>query len=250
VVTPFAHLLLEWLAYAVGGAIYWRGRELASQPPEAWRRLGIAAGAVAGAALGSKLLYWLDYREALAGAPLVAWLSGKTIVGGLLGGLIGVETVKKAIGWSRSTGDAFAVPLLVGIVIGRLGCQLADVHDLTYGTPTALPWGWDYGDGVPRHPVSLYEIVALFGLCVPMLRRSLPNAVEGDRFRALMVAYLAIRLVLDFLKPPYGAPATGVPVPGAGAGLTMLQWACVAGLAYYARDVRRWLAPRATTAPA
>ena len=37
---------------------------------------------------------------------------------------------------------------------------------MTYGTPTALPWGVDFGDGVPRHPVQLYEaatMAAFFG---------------------------------------------------------------------------------------
>lgn len=200
---------------------------------------------MSGAALGSKLLYWLDYRAALDGAPLIAWLSGKTIVGGLLGGLIGVETVKRAIGWTRSTGDAFALPLLVGIVLGRLGCQFSDASDLTYGTPTSLPWGWNYGDGVPRHPVSFYEIGLLLAVMVPALRYGLPNARDGDRFRVLMVAYLAIRLALDFLKPPHGAAIAGTFVPATYAGLTAIQWACAGGLAYYARDAWRWLAPRA-----
>ncbi len=217
------------------------------QPPEPWRRLGIAAGAVAGAALGAKLLFVLDYWTATRAAGGLAWLHGKTIVGGLLGGLVGVELAKRSVGWTRATGDSFALPVLAGLAIGRLGCQLSGVTDLTYGLPTTLPWGLEQGDGVARHPVAFYEVLALAALA-PLVRAGPPNARDGDRFRLLMVAYLAFRLAIDFLKPPHGPAAAGVPVPDAWAGLSAIQWACVAGLAYYARDVRRWLAPGAAAA--
>jgi len=39
--------------------------------------------------------------------------------------------------------------LAIGVAIGRIGCYLAGLDDFTYGTPTALPWGHDFGDGVP-----------------------------------------------------------------------------------------------------
>ena len=52
----------------------------------------------------------------------------------------------------------------------------------------------------------------------------------GDRFKLFMVAYMAWRLLIDFLKP-------GVAV----AGLTAIQWAALACLIYYAADIRRWL---------
>jgi prolipoprotein diacylglyceryltransferase len=245
-----AHILLEWLAYAFGGALYWRARQRLVQPPESWRRLAIVAGAVAGAALGSKVLYILDYWSSLQHAPWVEWLSGKTIVGALLGGRLGVEGMKLAIGWQRSTGDAFVAPLLAGMIIGRVGCQLSDVHDLTYGIPTSLPWGWDYGDGEPRHPTALYEIAGLLLLAAVIAVARPLRAIPGDRFRALMLGYLSLRLALDFLKPPHGLPAAGVPVPGAPFGLSAIQWACAAGLAWYARDVIRWLRASAVPQPA
>jgi prolipoprotein diacylglyceryltransferase len=242
-----SHVLLEWLAYAVGGALYWRSRQRLTQPQEAWQRLAIAAGAVAGAALGSKGLYILDYWSALSQAPWADSLSGKTIVGALLGGVLGIEGIKLAIGWDRSTGDAFVAPLITGMIIGRVGCQLSDARDLTYGIPTTVAWGWDYGDGVLRHPTALYEIIGLL-LIAWMIAVIKPlGSVSGDRFRALMVSYLCLRLALDFLKPPHGMPVAGVLVPGMYGGLSAIQWACVAGLAYYSRDVARWLRFRADT---
>src|SRR5207247_5394973 len=48
---------------------------------------------------------------------------------------------------------------------------------------------------------------------------------EGDRFRIFLASYLAFRLAVDFIKPE--------PRPIL-LGLTAIQWACVAGLIYYA----------------
>jgi phosphatidylglycerol:prolipoprotein diacylglycerol transferase len=67
----------------------------------------LSIGAIGGAALGSKLLYLPENPLKTANhLTNIAYLMvGKTIVGGLLGGLIGVETVKKRIDLKRSTGD-------------------------------------------------------------------------------------------------------------------------------------------------
>ena len=239
------HLWLELLAYAVGAQWYrlnLRRSPLGVAGAEPLQRWSVIAGAVFGAAVGSKLLYVLQYVPDLAGQPAVVWWSGKTIVGGLLGGLIGVEAAKRAARWRASTGDAFVGPLLAGMVIGRLGCQLAGLEDLTYGGVTSLPWGWDYGDGLRRHPVALYEVSCLLLLAGALHAARRPLArVAGDRFRAFMVGYLLVRLALDWLKPPHVPPAAGLLVPALYGPLTAIQWACVAGLAYYLPSVGRWL---------
>ena len=46
-------------------------------------------------------------------------------------------------------------------MIGRWGCHFAGLADGTYGVPTTLPWGVDYGDHIARHPVALYESGAM-----------------------------------------------------------------------------------------
>jgi prolipoprotein diacylglyceryltransferase len=155
--------------------------------------------------------------------------------------LLGVETAKRLLGWRRSTGDAFVWPLLFGMAIGRVGCQLAGLEDLTYGGVTTLPWGWDYGDGVLRHPVALYEVLALMLLAAWLHRRRDPlKAVSGDRFRAFMIGYLLLRVLLDFLKPPHVPVAAGQLIPTLYGPFSAIQWACVAGLLYYTPTLRRW----------
>jgi prolipoprotein diacylglyceryltransferase len=238
------HVWLELLAYIAGAQWYRlnlrRSAALAPQP-EPLQLWSIIAGAALGAALGAKLLYVLQYWSALQTRPLLIWLSGKTIVGGLLGGVAGVEAAKSLVGWKRSTGDHFVGPLLLGIAVGRLGCQFAGLDDLTYGGITSLPWGWNYGDGLPRHPVALYEVLGLLVLAM-LLRRFQPplSRVAGDRFRAFMMGYLLLRLLLDFLKPPHLQGAEGLLTPGLIAPFTAIQWACVAGLAYYLPAATRW----------
>jgi hypothetical protein len=113
------------------------------------------------ALLGSKLLSGLENPARSASAPLVAVLSSKTIVGGLIGGLIAVEIVKKIAGIRTPTGDLFAIPLCVGIAVGRIGCFLTGLDDGTFAVATTLPWGINFGDGIARHPTQLYEIVCL-----------------------------------------------------------------------------------------
>jgi phosphatidylglycerol---prolipoprotein diacylglyceryl transferase len=135
-------------------------------------RWAVIAAAIAGAALGSKLLFWLEDPQLtlhnLNNLPYV--MGGKTIVGALIFGLISVELMKRYIGVDQSTGDLYAIPLALGIAIGRVGCFLTGLSDNTYGTPTTIPWAINFGDGIPRHPTQLYEIIFLL-LLIPILYR-------------------------------------------------------------------------------
>jgi Prolipoprotein diacylglyceryl transferase len=91
-----------------------------------------------------------------------AWLSHQTsmarsIEGAIAGAIMAVELYKRAAGIKGRTGARFALPLAVGVAVGRIGCFFAGLEDLTHGKPTELPWAHDFGDGIMRHPVQLYE---------------------------------------------------------------------------------------------
>jgi hypothetical protein len=73
---------------------------------------------------------------------------GKSVLGGLAGAILAIEILKHQLGITGSTGLRFAAPLAAAIAVGRLGCFFAGIEDRTYGTPTDLPWGRDFGDGV------------------------------------------------------------------------------------------------------
>lgn len=232
------HLVLEGLGYFLGARVYWsraRGQPMPAQPVDRWLLVGCA---LFGAAIGSKGLHVLEHFRALAAAnELSLWLGGKSVLGGFLGGTLGVELGKLFIGWRRSTGDAWVPALTLGLVLGRLGCQLSGLWDQTYGIATTLPWAWDYGDGVPRHPVALYELLLVLGLFV-VLRRRWPEG-SGATFAAFMAGYCALRFGLEFLKPPFGLAAEGTLPTELLFGLTALQWAALAGLAYFIALWRR-----------
>jgi phosphatidylglycerol:prolipoprotein diacylglycerol transferase len=221
---------METLAYAAGYAVFRLQRSRHGDVVEEPQRWTVLAAAAVGALAGSRLLglaeQWPTALGAWRAGHLLAFLiapGGKTIVGGLLGGWLAVEVVKRVSGIRRRTGDLFALPLCVGIAVGRIGCLLAGLADDTFGKPTSLPWAVDLGDGVGRHPVQVYEIVFLTLLGIAVSRRT--TLPEGARFAIFLGSYLSWRIAIDFLKPQ---PLV--------AGMNLIQWGCVAGLATLAMD--------------
>jgi prolipoprotein diacylglyceryltransferase len=221
---PAWHPVFETLAYASGYAVFRHLRaqqgDLVSEP----QRWTLLAAAAIGALVGSRLLglgeQWPTVEAAwLQGRTLALLFSpgGKTIVGGLLGGWLGVEVAKKMNGIQQRTGDLFALPLCVGIAVGRVGCLVAGLADDTYGKPTGLPWAVNLGDGIGRHPVQVYEILFLIVLGFVVSRKA--KLPEGARFRIFLGSYLAWRVVIDLLKPQ---PLIE--------GLNLIQWACLGGI--------------------
>lgn len=226
-----AHLLFEMLAYTLGYRLYvWqraRSQDLISDENRMWIFLGAAAGAL----LGSHLLGILENPAYLAHLDLRIWLGNKTIVGGLLGGLIGVETTKKIIGVRTSSGDLMTYPILLGLAIGRIGCHFAGLTDGTHGKPSHLPWAIDFGDGQPRHPVSLYEVAYLGALAAFIFWKEKKRSLrDGLRFQIFMSGYLLWRFFVEFIKPVWTLPVVGI---------SPIQVAALAGLAYYARVMSR-----------
>ena len=128
---------------------------------------------------------------------------GHSIAGGIIGGIVGVELYKWANGIRGSTGRGFVAPLAAGIAVGRLGCFFAGLPDYTYGIPTALPWGVDFGDGIPRHPVQLYESAAMLVFLVIYLAALARGSVwfMRDGFYLFVAYYGVQRFVWEFLKP-------------------------------------------------
>jgi phosphatidylglycerol---prolipoprotein diacylglyceryl transferase len=209
------HLLLEWVAIAVGVQLYqWQKKiaaqsSLGKQDPAilAESNFSIVLGCILGAALGNKLVFWLEFPHLWNALhhDFTAWMSGQSIVGGLLGGLLGVELAKKIKHQKSSTGDQFVLPLIVSTLIGRVGCFLAGLNDGTFGNPTALPWGVDFGDGISRHPTQIYDMVfvLLWGGLL-LLRKNYFAKNSGLMFKAYLAGYLSWRFIIDAYKPiPY-----------------------------------------------
>jgi len=230
-ITIHPHLLFEALAYTVGFRLYLELRRHQGDRLQDFHRWWVIAAAAIGALLGGKLLFLFeDPRQTLQHIAQPALLfSGKTIVGTLIGGLFAVEFAKRRLGVTTRTGDLFALPLCAGIAIGRIGCFLTGTEDQTTGIATTLPWGINFGDGVRRHPTQIYEILFILLLAVVILMVSRRPHGDGGLFKIFMVGYFAFRLACDFLKPDIRVFA----------GLSSIQWACLAMLFYYSPDILR-----------
>ena len=205
------HWIFESLAYTVGFYLYRRLRRRRGDVIESRDRWWVIAAAIVGGFAGSRILSAFEDPVFLADhwrQPQLL-LGGKTIVGGLVGGLIAVESIKALRGIRVATGDLLALPLALGIA-------------------TRLPWGVDFGDGIARHPTQLYEIIFLSVLGAILWISSRLATTVGDRFRLFMAGYLGFRLLVEFIKP-------GVRVGG----LSAIQWVCLAAIAYYAPHVPR-----------
>lgn len=189
----------------------------------------IAVGSLIGGVLGAKLLEWLiNYRyvlDHLSNWP--ALLSGRTIVGGLIGGTIGVMVTKKLLKIKDKRGNLFAPAVAIGVVIGRIGCLL---RGCCYGKATTLPWGVNFGDGVMRHPTQIYEALFMLAMFIWLQRvKDRPDVKPGQLFNRLMVAYFSYRFLVEFIKAE----------PAVFFHLTVFQYISVGVIIYLLRD--RWL---------
>lgn len=208
---------LAWLSAAlvtVGLRRWFADAFAAPGRPRATYLIAVIVGAALGAyALGTLNLWF-------SGMPGVA----RSIEGALAGAILAVELYKWRMGIVGRTAALFALPAAIGIAVGRIGCYLSGIEDFTYGVPTDLPWGHDFGDGILRHPVQLYESATMLVFaalyCVALLRRQ--AWVIDNGFALLVLVYATQRFGIEFLKP-YARIAVG---------LTLFQIVCVAMIFY------------------
>jgi prolipoprotein diacylglyceryltransferase len=227
---PLFHFVLETLGIVIALSYYARLRKEYHDPISDDHRLSLLIAATFGAFLGSRLLGSLEGPGLFfGGGGEIGWLyyfQAKTIVGGLLGGLFAVEGTKKIIGLRQRSGDVYVYPLILAMIIGRLGCLAMGVGEPTYGIPTDSFLGIDLGDGVPRHATALYEIVflALLWLLLRWLSARL-SLRSGRLFMLFLSSYLLYRFLIGFIQPQ-------IPLAGLGA----IQWGCLLGVGWYALD--------------
>lgn len=227
------HWIFEALAYFVGFRVYLLQRQREGDVVREDIRWWIITAAALGAAAGSKLLAMLEEPGFIAAnwRELYLLFSGKTIVGGLIGGWLAVEFCKRRLGEQQRTGDLFVLPLCIGMAIGRVGCFLTGPQDHTFGAASSMPWAMDFGDGVRRHPLPLYEILFLILLAGWLMHVAHRKHVNGDVFKMFMCAYMGWRFAVEFIKDRDPILL----------GVTAIQWSCVGVLAFYVPDIRRWI---------
>ena len=225
------HLILEYAAFFIGFRYYIYLKKHTQDSISSSNRLSIIIGAVFGAFFGSRFFGFLE-NPAFSFSPeyVIQLLSIKTIMGGLFGGLLGVELAKKVIGEKHSSGDLFTFPIILGIIIGRIGCFLVGVKEFTYGKQTTSFLGMDLGDGLYRYPIALFEIIFLLVLWGILKRFKTKSKMEnGLLFKYFMISYFLFRFCIEFLKPNTFFVL----------GLSSIQYLCILCLLYYQKTIKR-----------
>lgn len=193
------HLVLEYLAFFLAFRYYVFLKKGIIDTITKTNRLSIILGATIGAFIGSRIIAILE--NPLIVSDVVSLLNSKTIMGGLFGGLLGVELAKKIIGEKQSSGDLFVFPIILGIFIGRIGCFLSGIKEFTYGKVTSFFLGMNLGDGLKRHPLALYELIFLIFLFILLLKLKKKILQNGLLFQYFMISYFTFRFSIEFLKP-------------------------------------------------
>lgn len=222
----------------LGVLVAWRIRRAevlrlghARLPGFPWVSVGALLGAVAGAKLGMVLFTPAAALPGLLAAALSLDFTGKTVVGGLAGGYLGVELAKAAVGITRSTGDGFAVALPVAQGIGRIGCLM---HGCCFGTTWDGPWAVAVA-GILRHPAPLYEAALDLALAAWLWSIRGRSGPAGHLFKRYLAGYGLIRFAVEFLR---GDPSV---VWGP---MKAVQWVCLAAFVGFGLQVWRGQPPR------
>lgn len=223
------HLILEYLAFFIAFKYYVFLRKKRVDAISSSNRLTIILGAAIGALIGSRFVGFLENPLIeFSKEQIIQLLNTKTIMGGLFGGLLGVELSKKIIGETNSSGDLFVFPIILGIFIGRIGCFLSGTNEFTYGSETASVFGMNLGDGILRHPTSLYELVFLIILFFSLKQvQKTSHLKNGELFKWFMILYFTFRFFIEFLKPNIFYVH----------GLSSIQLLCIICLLYYHKTI-------------
>jgi len=128
------------------------------------------------------------------------FFSGKTILLGMVGGYAGVELAKWRLGVTTKTGDQFAVPVAVGIGVGRFGCFFSGC---CYGIATEVPWGVVFGgvDSLPRHPTQIYEMLFHLTMAVMLYVLLINGRLQNQLIKLYFISYFIYRFLTEFIRP-------------------------------------------------
>jgi phosphatidylglycerol:prolipoprotein diacylglycerol transferase len=161
--------------------------------------------------LGARAFHVIDRWSRYAERPLDIinlQQGGLAIWGGIVCGTAAAVIIYRARGLPLAAVADAAVPaLLVGQMIGRLGCI---VNGDAYGGVTELPWGFIYTHpgallpddllGVKTHPYPVYEMLWNGASLVILLLLERHSWEKGRLFLAYLALYSTGRLLLSSVR--------------------------------------------------
>ncbi|HUK30354.1 MAG TPA: prolipoprotein diacylglyceryl transferase [Candidatus Acidoferrum sp.] len=140
--------------------------------------------------------------------PLLFSRTGFTWIGGLLGGFITLVLLARHYRMPLLRMLDIASPAAaIGYGVGRIGCLISGDGD--YGTPTLLPWGMSFPNGiVPTtqrvHPTPIYEFIGalvIFWLLWRLGARTMgDDRAIGKVFALYLILTGVIRFLIEFIR--------------------------------------------------
>ncbi|WP_395063849.1 prolipoprotein diacylglyceryl transferase [Flavobacterium sp.] len=227
----YYHFIFETAAFFIGVRLYYFLKKRQPDAINDINRLWILLGAMIGALIGSRVIAMLENPSEIAHQTWMTFYQNKTVAGGFLGGLFGVELIKKGIGVKTASGDIYVIPIIVAVFIGRIGCFLMGIAEPTFGNETTFFTGINLGDGLNRHPVALYEMTFMALLLLFFIRIKNVHLINGDRFKLFMVLYFLYRFCVEFIKPYHQLFLN----------LSSIQWSALFIFVYYWKFILRVL---------
>jgi phosphatidylglycerol:prolipoprotein diacylglycerol transferase len=160
--------------------------------------------------IGSRLYSCLETPSEFFASPwpLLFSRTGFTWFGGLLGGFITLVLLARHYRMPLLRMLDIASPAAaIGYGVGRIGCLISGDGD--YGTPTSLPWGMSFPNGiVPTtervHPTPIYEFlgaVVIFWLLWRLGARTMGDKLAiGKVFALYLILTGVIRFFIEFIR--------------------------------------------------
>lgn len=164
--------------------LIWREARRAGFAPD--RVAAAMAACAAGAVIGSKVLMF-DFHAAQYGE--------KTFLGAVLGGVLTLAIVLKALQFDARAYDVPVLPVLWGAAVGRVGCFLSGC---CHGIETTAAWGVKYAAlPAPVHPTQLYESALDVTLALLLTRHRARFDKPGTLALTGAVGIALIRFVVE-----------------------------------------------------
>jgi phosphatidylglycerol:prolipoprotein diacylglycerol transferase len=150
--------------------------------------------------------HWQAYKGALLSILSLTPTALSWPEGALVGGVVAVLYVRRHQLPAGLVLDAVAPGLALAMAFERLGAFLSGKG---LGEPTTMPWGIFSGDRV-RHPVQLYETLALLVVLAILLGQRERRAAGGSLFALFAALYSGSRLFVEAFRAPASLLLGGV----------------------------------------